>query len=341
VRAQVLRRAAPVATAPLDLVDRPVPEPGAHDARVRVETCGCCRTDLHVVEGDLELPVLPIVPGHQVVGVVDALGAACTRLAIGERVGVAWLHEACGVCAFCRRGEENLCERARFTGWTADGGYADALTVPEAFAVRLPPELGPIEAAPLLCAGVIGYRALRRAEVRPGERVALLGFGASAHLALQVLHHWRCGVVVLTRGEEHRALARDLGAEWVGGADELPPTVCDRAVVFAPAGELVPVALRVVRPGGTVSLAGIHMSPIPSFDYALLWRERSLRSVANMTRQDAEEFMAVAAEVGIRAEVSAYPLEAANDALGAIASDAVRGAAVLVIDDHALAAPQG
>lgn len=341
MRAQVLRRAAPVATGPLELVERAVPEPGPRDARVRVETCGCCRTDLHVVEGDLELPMLPIVPGHQVVGVVDAVGSSCTRLSVGERVGVAWLHETCGECAFCRGGEENLCERASFTGWTVDGGYADALTVPEAFAVRLPPRLGPIEAAPLLCAGVIGYRALRRAEVRPGERVALLGFGASAHLAIQVLHHWGCEVAVLTRGDEHRALARDLGAAWVGRADELPPTECDRAVVFAPAGELVPVALRVVRPGGTVSLAGIHMSPIPSFDYSLLWRERSLRSVANMTRQDAEEFMALAAEAGIRAEVSTYPLEAANDALASIASDAVRGAAVLVVDDPSSGARQG
>jgi propanol-preferring alcohol dehydrogenase len=234
--------------------------------RVRVHACGCCRTDLHIIEGDLDLPVLPIVPGHQVVGSVEEVGPGCTRLRVGDRVGVAWLHETCGVCQFCRRGEENLCERARFTGWTVDGGYADALTVPEAFAVQLPEELSDLEAAPLLCAGVIGYRALRRAEVEPGERVALLGFGASAHLALQVLHHWGCETMVLTRGEAHRALARDLGATWVGEEAELPPEICDRAVVFAPAGELVPVALQVVRGGGTVSLAGIHMSPIPSFD---------------------------------------------------------------------------
>ena len=218
-------------------------------------------------------------------------------------MGVAWLHETCGVCPFCRRGEENLCERARFTGWTADGGYADWLTVPEGFAVQVPDELTDLEAAPLLCAGVIGYRAVRRAEVEPGERVGLMGFGSSAHLVLQLLAYWGCDTVVLTRGARHRELARELGASWVGDAAELPPVPCDRVVVFAPAGELVPVALQLVRPGGVVSLAGIHMSPIPTFDYSLLWRERTLRSVANMTRRDADEFMALAAQAAIRAEV--------------------------------------
>ena len=235
---------------------------------------------------------------------MGALGAGCHLLDVGDRVGVPWLHHTDGDCQFCRRGEENLCERADFTGWTVDGGYADALTVPEAFAVRLPDGLGDVEAAPLLCAGVIGYRALRRGEVRPGERVALLGFGASAHLALQVLSFWGCETVVLTRGERHRELARELGASWVGHATDAPPEPCDRAIV---------------------------LSTIPPLDYALLWRERSLRSVANMTRADAAEFMALAAEAGIRTEVETYPLEAANEALGAIAADAVRGAAVLAI----------
>jgi propanol-preferring alcohol dehydrogenase len=329
VRAQVLTAPAPATTAPLALQERALPEPGPGEVRLDVSACGCCRTDLHVVEGDLELPHLPVTPGHQVVGTVAALGEGCRRLAVGDRVGVTWLYRTCGVCPYCRRGEENLCETAEFTGWTVDGGYADALTVPEDFAVTLPESLADLEAAPLLCAGVIGYRALRRAEVEPGERVALMGFGASAHLALQVLRHWGCTVVVLTRGERHRELARELGADWVGHAAELPPGSCDRAVVFAPAGELVPVALQVIRPGGTVSLAGIHMSPIPSFDYALLWRERSLRSVANLTRRDAEEFLALAAEAGVRTTFATYPLEEANDALLAIASDAVRGAAVL------------
>jgi len=329
VRAQVLERAAPIGERPLVLEERADPEPGPGEVRVRVSACACCRTDLHVVEGDLDLPRLPVVPGHQVVGVVDELGPGCARLRAGERVGIAWLHRADGVCRFCLRGEENLCEAAQFTGWTVDGGYADALTVPEDFAVRLPDNVPDLEAAPLLCAGVIGYRALRRAEVEPGERVALLGFGASAHLALQVLRHWGCETVVMTRGESHQALARELGASWVGGADEAPPDECDRAVVFAPAGEVVPVALRAIRPGGTVALAGIHMTTIPPLDYQWLWRERSLRSVANMTRRDAEEFMALAAEAGVRTSFVTFPLEEANDALAAIASDAIRGAAVL------------
>ncbi len=332
MRAQVLHRPGPASSRPLVLEERAPPEPAEREVRVRVHACGCCRTDLHVTEGDLELPVLPIVPGHQVVGTVEAAGPGCTRLDVGDRVGIAWLHRTDGVCQFCRRGEENLCEHAQFTGWTVDGGYADAATVPEDFAVALPASLPDLDAAPLLCAGVIGYRALRRAEVQPGDRVALMGFGASAHLALQVLAHWGCESVVLTRGEGHRALARELGASWVGRADELPPEPCDRAVVFAPAGELVPVALQVIRPGGTVSLAGIHMSPIPSFDYALLWRERSLRSVANMTRRDAEEFMALAAAAPVRAQYTTYPLEDASDALLAIKQDDVRGAAVLAVD---------
>jgi len=332
MRAQLLRSPAAVATRPLALVELPDPVPGPGEVRVRVRACGCCRTDLHVVEGDLELPHLPVVPGHQVVGRVDALGEGCDVLALGDRVGVAWLHRTCGECAACRRGDENLCERADFTGWTVDGGYAELVTVPEAFAVRLPEGLDDLEAAPLLCAGVIGYRALRRADVQPGDRVALLGFGASAHLALQVLTYWGCETVVLTRGERHRELARELGASWVGHAAEAPPESCDRAVVFAPAGELVPVALSLVRPGGTVSLAGIHMSTIPPLDYSLLWQERNLRSVANMTRRDAQEFMELAAVAGVRSEMEIFPLDAAGDALLAIAEDRVRGAAVLRIE---------
>jgi len=332
MRAQLLARSAPISTRPLALVDVPDPEPAPDEVRVRVAACGCCRTDLHVVEGDLELPHLPVVPGHQVVGRVDRVGAACTELGVGDRVGVAWLHRTCGRCEFCLRGEENLCPYAHFTGWTVDGGYAEEVTVPERFAVRLPADLDDLAAAPLLCAGVIGYRALRRAEVAEGERVALMGFGASAHLALQVLRQWGCEVVVLTRGEHHRELAREFGASWVGHAAELPPATCDRAVVFAPAGELVPVALELVRPGGTVSLAGIHMSDVPSFPYERLWHERTLRSVANMTRRDAEDFMALAAEAGIRSSYDVFPFADANDALAAIAADDVRGAAVLRVE---------
>ena len=329
MRAIELRASAPITSEPLQLVERDLPEPGPGEVRVRVHACACCRTDLHIVAGDLGFPRLPVVLGHQAVGTIDAFGDGSHDLQLGDRVGVPWLHHTDGTCEFCLRGEENLCEHADFTGWTIDGGYADALTVPESFAVQLPDALSDLEAAPLLCAGVIGYRALRRAEVQPGDRVALMGFGASAHLAIQVLHYWGCDAVVLTRGEGHRKLAREMGASWVGDSAESPPELCDRAIVFAPAGELVPVALRLVRPGGTVSLAEIHMSEIPAFDYALLWRERSLRSVANMTRRDAREFMAIAAEAGVRATYETYPLEDANRALAAIASDDVRGAAVL------------
>ena len=331
MKAQVLEAAAPVEARPLRLVDREPPEPARGEVRLRVHVCACCRTDLHVVTGELDLPKLPVVPGHQVVGTVEARGEGCTRLHDGDRVGVCWLHWADGICRYCRAGSENLCEHGLFTGWTADGGYAEAITVHEDFAIALPDALDDIAVSPLLCAGAVGYRALRRAEIEPGDRVALLGFGSSAHLVMQLLRHWGCEVFVLTRGEGHRALARELGAAWVGHADELPPATCDRAVVFAPAGPLVPVALRIIRPGGTVSLAGIHMSTIPAMDYGLLWRERSLRSVANVTRRDAEEFVALAVEAGIRAEYETYPLDAANDALAAIASDAVQGTAVLQI----------
>jgi alcohol dehydrogenase, propanol-preferring len=331
MKAQVLERAAPIGDGPLRLVERDAPEPAGGEVRLRVHVCACCRTDLHVVTGELDLPKLPVVPGHQVVGTVDALGHGATRLRVGERVGVCWLHWADGTCRYCRRGQENLCEHGTFTGWTADGGYAEAITVPEEFAIHLPEELDDLAASPLLCAGAVGYRALRRAEIEPGERVALMGFGSSAHLVMQLLRYWGCEVFVLTRGEGHRALARELGAAWVGAADELPPETCDRAVVFAPVGELVPVALRAIRPGGTVSLAGIHMSPLPVMDYALLWRERSLRSVANVTRRDAEEFVALAVEANVRAEYKTYPLDAANDALAAIAGDSVQGTAILQI----------
>lgn len=331
MRAQVLGAPAPIETRPLRLDHREAPEPGPGEARVTVSACACCRTDLHVVEGDLDLPRLPVVPGHQVVGVVEALGEGCRRLEVGRRVGVTWLHRACGRCPACLRGEENLCPDALFSGWTADGGYAEALTVPEDFAVELPEALGPddVALAPLLCAGVIGYRALRRAEVTPGERVALVGFGASAHLVIQVLRHWGCEVAVVTRGAAHRALARELGATWAGGAEDGPPEV-DRVVVFAPAGETVPLALRLVRPGGTVALAGIHMTPIPALEYALLWGERSLRTVANVTRADAVEFLALAAAAGIRAQAEVHPLADANEVLARLKAGDLRGAAVLV-----------
>jgi propanol-preferring alcohol dehydrogenase len=297
-----------------------------------VRACGVCHTDLHTVEGDLPLPKLPIVPGHQIVGLVDALGAGVTAFRVGDRVGIPWLHWTCGQCSFCRRGMENLCENARFTGLHVNGGYAEATVVPEAFALRLPESFSDIEVAPLLCAGIIGYRALRLANIQPGERVGLFGFGASAHIVLQLALHLKCEVYVFTRAEAHQQLARQLGALWVGSAQDQPPAPVDGSIIFAPAGALALDALRVTRKGGTVALAGITMSTIPEIDYAkLLYHERVLRSVANSTREDARELLRLAAEIPIRADVEVFELDQANRALQAMKHSKIRGAAVLRI----------
>ncbi len=333
MKAMRLLAARPAEAAPLELADLPRPDPGPGSIRLEVRACGLCHTDLHTVEGELPLPRLPLVPGHQVVGLVDARGPGATRFPEGERVGVAWLHETCGICAFCRRGDENLCDRARFTGYHVDGGYAQALIVPEAFAYRLPPGLADHLAAPLLCAGIIGYRALRLSEVKPGEVLGLFGFGASAHIALQIARHWKCEVVVCTRSPAHQALAREMGAAWVGTADETPPEPLDRAILFAPAGRLVHVALRVLRKGGTLAIAAIYVSPIPELDYgALLYGERTIRSVTASTRRDGEELLALAPEIPIQTEVECFPLEAANDALLRLKRSGIRGAGVLQVE---------
>jgi propanol-preferring alcohol dehydrogenase len=273
-----------------------------------------------------------VIPGHQVVGVVDAVGPGVTRFGAGDRVGVPWLYATCGTCAHCARGAENLCDAGRFTGFSVDGGYAEAMVARADFAYPVPPGVPDAQAAPLLCAGVIGYRALRLSEIRPGGRLGLYGFGNSAHIAIQVARHWGCEVFVMTRGETHRALARDLGAAWVGAADEAPPAPLDSAVVFAPAGPLVLHALRALRKGGTVALAGIYMTPIPEIDYGrLLYHEKTVRSVANSTRQDAEDLLALAAAIPIRTHVQILPLTEANRALQLLKRDAVRGAAVLEV----------
>jgi len=346
VRAWLLHRPADVAGQPLVLAESPEPRPGPGQVRLRIEACGVCRTDLHTVEGDLDLPVLPIVPGHQVVGVVDAVGAGVEGVRRGERRGVYWLYQACGRCGPCRRGEENLCERPEFTGLHRNGGYAEAIVAPAAFTVPIPDTFSAVEAAPLLCAGVIGYRSLRLSRLRRGERLALFGFGASAHLVIQVARYWGCDVVVYTRSPAHQRLARTLGATWAGpaplgpgasGAEPVAPSQpggppeADRAIIFAPAGELVPAALRAVRPGGTVAINAIHMTDIPSFPYRLIYGERTLLSVANVTRRDAEEFMRLAAEIPVRTEVRVYPFSEANLALRDLKSGAVGGAAVLAV----------
>lgn len=316
---------------PLKLAYLPRPQAGAGQVLVRVKVCGVCRTDLHTVEGDIRPPALPRIPGHQVVGVVEAVGEGVTTLKVGERVGVPWLYSACGQCSFCRSGAENLCPQARFTGFHVDGGYGEFMLVEARYALPIPDEIDDEHAAPLLCAGIIGYRSLIKADLRPGERLALIGFGASAHLAIQVARHWDVEVYVFTRSPEHREHARRLGAAWVGGIEETPPQQVDRAVIFAPAGALVPPTLEKIRPGGTLAINAVHMSPIPEMPYRLIYGERTLRSVANATYQDGVDFLRLAAEIGIRADIVRYPLEQANQALLDLKQSRLVGEAVLVI----------
>jgi alcohol dehydrogenase, propanol-preferring len=330
-RALVLAAAAPIETSPLRLEARPTPVPGPGEILVRVSACGVCRTDLHIVEGELPLVRAPVVPGHQVVGRVVGAGANARRFETGDRVGIAWLRGTCGECEACRRGRENLCESAVFTGYHADGGFADYAVVSEAFAYAIPPVFGDAEAAPLLCAGIIGYRALKLSEVRPGGRLGIYGFGASAHVTLQVARARGCEVFVCTREESHRALARRLGATWVGGIGDTMPAKMHGTILFAPAGELVPVALRALAPGGSVVCAGIHMSDIPSFKYEILWGERQVRSVANLTRDDGERFLELAPQVPVQARTTTYPLERANEALEDMRSGRLSGSAVLTV----------
>jgi propanol-preferring alcohol dehydrogenase len=313
------------------LTDRPVPEPGPGEVRLRVRTCAVCHTDLHLAEGEIATPRLPVVPGHQVVGLVDKLGEEVTSPALGDRVGVPWLYSACGECDYCRRGQENLCDGARFTGQHVDGGFAEAMVVPAAFACPIPAGFPDEQAAPLLCAGVIGYRSLRLCGIRPGERLGLYGFGASAHVTIQVARHWGCQVCVFTRSHDHRRHALELGAAWVGAAEETPPHLVDAAITFAPAGRLVPHALRALRRGGTLAVNAIHMSPIPEMPYSLLYGERVVRSVANATRRDAQELMKWAAEIPIHVDVEPYGLSGANAALQRLKRSEVRGSAVLQI----------
>jgi propanol-preferring alcohol dehydrogenase len=331
MKAMCLSKAQPIEQRPLELVDLPSPIAGPGEVRLRVEACGICRTDLHIIEGDLPLPTLPLVPGHQIVGIVDRVGEGVTRFRIGDRLGIPWLFSTCGQCDFCQRDRENLCDAGRFTGYHVDGGYAEFVVAPEAFVYPLPAGFSPSEAAPLLCAGVIGLRALRQSEVRPGERLGLYGFGGSAHIAIQVAIHWGCEVFVFTRSEEHRALARHFGAHWTGRAEEDPPGRLDSAVIFAPVGRLVLEALRVLRKGGTVSIAGITMTPIPELAYPLLYQERTVRSVSNSTRQDVIDLMKLAAGIPIRTEVHTFPLDEANRALHLLKESRFRGTGVLTI----------
>lgn len=329
MRAMVLEGPAPVTESPLKLREVPKPESAERQIRVAVRCCGVCHTDLHAVEGELKLPKLPLIPGHQIVGIVEARGAGALKFREGDRVGVPWLFRTDGTCRYCLTGQENLCNRAEFTGLNADGGYADYVVVDEDFAYRLPFAFDDAHAAPLLCAGVIGYRSFRLSGAKRGDRLGLYGFGASAHIVLQFARHQGCDVYVFSRGEAHRRMALTLGAVWAGDAKDAPGEKLDAAIIFAPAGSLVPLALRASRKGATVALAGITMSPIPQLDYELLYGERALRSVANSTRQDVEEFLELAAEVPVTTEVTEFALEDANLALQKLKNSEINGAGVL------------
>jgi alcohol dehydrogenase, propanol-preferring len=332
MRAMVLEKPGPIADSPLVLSDRPDPVPADGEIQIRVEVCGVCRTDLHVVEGDLAPHRTALIPGHEVVGHVAKVGLGCTRFASGARVGIAWLRDACGICRFCLRGAENLCLKPRFTGWDEDGGYAEVAVVPEAFAYPLPEDLAARELAPLLCAGIIGYRAYRRSGIQPGGRLGLFGFGGSAHVTIQVARHHGCEVYVFSRGGEHRELAEELGAAWVGDSFDRPRHPLDGAILFAPAGELVPSALERLDRGATLAIAGIHLSDIPALDYQKhLFQERTLQSVTANTREDALALLELARTIPIRTRTQLYALEQANQALRDLKEDRVRGAAVLKI----------
>jgi len=332
MKAAVLFQRAPIDTNPLVYTDVLTPEPGEREILVRVNACGVCRTDLHVIEGELPVLKSPVIPGHQVVGVVEKNGANASRFPIGARVGVAWLHSTDGTCEFCRAGNENLCEAATFTGHTVDGGYAELVTAREDFSYAIPEGFPDLHAAPLLCAGIIGFRCLRLSGVRDGSTLGLYGFGAAAHVAIQVARHWGVRVLAFTRDERHQKLARELGAVWAGGGEDRSPEKLNAAIIFAPAGELVPAALRNMKRGGTVVLGGIHMSDIPAMSYdQLLYWERSIRSVANNTRKDGEDFLKLAAAIPVRTSVQTFPLAEANRALNALKSDAINGAAVLTV----------
>jgi len=332
MKAMILNHPKAIEENPLELADISTPEPKSDEVLIQIKVCGICHTDLHTIEGELLLKKKPIIPGHQVVGVVKQTGRDVRRFKPGDPVGVAWLYSTCGTCSFCREGNENLCEKAQFTGLDVDGGYTQYMVIPEDFAYLIPNGFSEQEAAPLLCAGIIGYRALRLSEVKPGQRLGLYGFGASAHVSIQVALHWGCTVYVFTRGKKHQALARKLGATWVGHSKDDPPERLHSSIIFAPAGELVLDALRVLQKGGTLALAGIYMTPIPQMDYGkYLYHERMIRSVANSTRRDGEELLKIAAEIPIHTKTQLFPLEDANLALQALKHGEINGAGVLEI----------
>jgi propanol-preferring alcohol dehydrogenase len=329
MKAAILASPAPISERPLQIVEVADPRVRSGHVLLRVRACGVCRTDLHIVEGELPPKQLRIIPGHQIVG--EVVDGATTEIPLGTRVGVSWLGGTDGTCSYCQRGFENLCDSLTFTGYTVAGGYAECAFARNDFVFPLPDALNDLHAAPLLCAGIIGFRSLRVAGVEPGDRVGLFGFGASAHLAIAVLQAWKCEVYVSTRGKSHRELAESLGATWTGAETDKPPVELDRAITFAPSGDVVIAALSSLRKGGVVAINAIHLDRVPQFDYdTLLWGERQIRSVANMTRADARDFLALAAQIGLRPKVTVFKLDQANDALLAVKNDAIDGAAVIV-----------
>ncbi|HUU51573.1 MAG TPA: zinc-dependent alcohol dehydrogenase family protein [Candidatus Heimdallarchaeota archaeon] len=332
MKAMLLKKFAPIDQDPLELTDVPMPEPGAEEILIRINVCGVCHTDLHTIEGELPDVKLPIIPGHQIVGNIEKRGSEASCFKEGDRVGVAWLYSTEDNCKYAQQGKENLCDNARFTGYHVNGGYAEYIAIPEKFAYPIPSIFSDQEAAPLLCAGIIGYRALRISEIKPGQRLGLIGFGASAHVAIQVAIHWGCEVYVFSRSEEHRELARKLGATWTGTSNEDPPVKLNSIVNFTPAGPTVLDGMRLLDKGGTQALAGIYMSPIPEMDYVkYLYHERTLRSVANATRKDGNELLKIAAEIPIKTTTQVFPLEEANQALQLLKDSKIDGAAVLQI----------
>ncbi len=334
MKAMVLDAIAPIGTSPLKLRDVPIPQPGPGEVLIKVRCCAVCRTDLHVIEGDLQQAKLPIIPGHQIVGVVEKLGPGCDKLQCGTRVGVAWLRHTCGECDYCTQGRENLCDSQRFTGYHADGGYAQYAIAPEDYVYKLPDAFSDVQAAPLLCAGIVGYRSFKRSNPQHGGSLAIYGFGSSAAVIMQIALHRGMKVYVVTRGESHRKLAADMGATWVGEKAEDLPAKVQSAIMFAPAGELVPEALEKLEKGGTLSLAGIYMSPVPQMDYQKhLFYERNICSVTANTRADGRELLAQAAEIPIRPHTTTYNLADANLALQDIKADRIDGTAVLVISE--------
>ena len=312
--------------------DLEIPDPGPRELLIRVSACGVCRTDLHIVEGDLDLPKLPLTPGHQIVGRVEKTGTGVSRFHAGDRVGISWISWTCGDCAYCRSDRENLCDTGKYTGYHVDGGYAEYALAHEAYAFPLPAAFSDIDAAPLLCAGVIGHRALRLSGIAPGQTLGLFGFGASAHIVIQLAQRRGCTVAVFTRSQGHRDLAEELGASWAGPPDQASPPSIDAGIIFAPAGELVPLAMRLLNKGGTLALAGIHMSRIPAMEYSLLYEERTLRSVANSTRRDVIELLNEAAAIPVRTQVHPFLLQDANEALVRLKQSDIRGSGVIVVD---------